>query len=263
MTAAHQPHNEPGTDEQVPQDPMAAEHPVSHVPRRGTRQRDLRYALGLCGFLAVMGLPLGILWALLVPRVELVHVQGGWAFTEENPEQYMAADGVFSLLGFAVGIAVAITVWIALRRRRGPLLLLGLVMGSILCQTVAWRFGRMGRDTYQATLDSVPVGWHVRRAPELLMVDFNPFKAFASLLNGDVSGMFSHLALGVLATMAFTAAFTYTMCAGWSKMVTLRKNEEPIDDDVPSPIYATPADTGTQATAPQSVAGTPAIERNH
>jgi hypothetical protein len=260
VTAAQRPNNEPDTMElptvaavsppggaAVPRPPHGAPlptEPPQSTPAVRSRGRDAWCALGVAMVLALLGLPMGAIWALTVPRVELVHVDGGWAFTEENPEQYMAADGVFALMGLGLGIVAGAVVWFVLRRRRGPLVLTGLVAGAIACQTVAWRFGRIGRDAYQASLDTVPIGWHVWRAPELLMVDFAPFgtgepgkvdTAWEALLAGDLPGMMSHLALGVLATMAFAAAFTYTVCAGWSKFASLRSHEEPQWDDRPAP----------------------------
>ena len=197
--------------------------PVTTEPDPGHRfGRELLVGLGVLVFMAIMGLPLGALWSVVTPRVELVHVPGGWAFTEENPEQYMAADGIFTIGGLVLGVVAAVIVWLTLRRWRGPILLAGLVLGAIACQTAAWQFGRIGRDAYQASLDSVPIGWRIRRVPELLMIDFDPSAAIDSLAAGHLADAAGHLALGVLATMAFGAAFTYTVCAGWSKHAGLR-----------------------------------------
>ncbi|MGH8876221.1 MAG: hypothetical protein ACRD0P_02590 [Stackebrandtia sp.] len=221
-----------------PHDNPDAAWPTRMWHRGSRRRRDLLAAGGIAGILAVLGFPLGALWNILAPRVEMVRVDGGWGFAEENPEQYMGDDGVFALLGIGCGIAVAVAVWIALRSRRGPLMLTGLVLGSILCQTIAWRFGRFGRDDYLNSLDSVQVGWHTWRAPDLLMVDFHPFgsgepgkidTAWEALSHGDLAGMWDHLTLGVLATMGFTVAFTYTVCAGWSKYASLRAERDPRD----------------------------------
>lgn len=210
--------------------------------RRGSRRRrDLLAAGAVVLLLTALGFPLGALWGLLAPRVEMVRVEGGWAFTEENPEQYMGGDGVFALLGLAAGIVVALGLYLGWRSRRGPLLLTGMVLGSILCQTAAWRFGRLGREEYVASLDAVRVGWHTWRVPELLMVDFHPFgngepgtidTAWEALVNGDLSGMWDHLSLGVLASMGFAVAFVYTVCAGWSKYASLRAERLPGEDDV-------------------------------
>lgn len=240
-----------GADEAVdvpPGAPATSTTPARIEPRRrATPAAHLLRVLSVTGMLVVLGFPLGIVWQFSTPRVKLLHVEGGWGLAEENPEQYMAADGLFALIGIGVGIVVAIVVWATMRRNRGPLMLTGLVVGSILCQTVAWRFGRIGRDEYQAALDTVPVGWSVWRAPELLMTDFNIVEAGNSLLAGDFVGMMSHLSLGVLATMALAAAFTYTICAGWSRWPSLM----PESHRAPQPVPQAQPPTG-QAKAEDS-----------
>ncbi|GAA4898105.1 hypothetical protein LX16_0994 [Stackebrandtia albiflava] len=200
-----------------------AHHPAAPPVREPrSRGRDALAALGVLALLAFLGLPLGVIWVTATPRVELVRVPGGWGLTQENPEQYMAADGVFALIGLAAGVIAGVMVWVLLPRRRGPWVLTGLVLGSIACQLVAWWFGRMGRDGYLASMEQAQVGWHYWRWPELKMVDFNPAAAVESLADGRITEGMGHLALGVLATMAFTAAFVYTVCAGWSRFADLR-----------------------------------------
>ncbi|HIW64129.1 MAG TPA: DUF2567 domain-containing protein [Candidatus Stackebrandtia excrementipullorum] len=191
-------------------------------PQKRTPVADLRAAAVVVGTLAFLGLPLGALWSWMTPRVELVRVPGGFGLAQENPEQYMAADGVFALLGFAAGILAALVVWTAAPRRRGPLLLSALVVGSMACQAIASAFGKLNRDEYLASLESIPVGWHVWRVPELKMVSFDVPTAFGNLMTGDLGGMMANLSLGVLVTMAFAAAFVYTVCAGWSRYPQLR-----------------------------------------
>lgn len=220
----------------VPQAGPPTEPPVGPPPpplrarapkEPATTGRDILAALGVVVGMAALGLLYGTLWALLTPRVEMVHVEGGWTLTEENPEQYMAADGVFTLIGLGLGVAAGLVVWLQLKQRRGGWVLTGLVLGGIACQTVAWRFGRIGRESYLDTMDQAGIGWHLWRAPELLMVDFNPATAVQSLGDGGgLSGMFSHLSLGVLATTALAAAFVYTVAAGWSKYPGLRGTVE-------------------------------------
>ncbi|MFD0558942.1 hypothetical protein FB566_4898 [Stackebrandtia endophytica] len=203
-----------------------------------TTGADLRAAGLVVAVLAFLGLPLGAVWGWLTPKVELVRVAAGFGLTKENPEEYMAADGVFALLGFGAGIVAAVVVWALLSARRGPWLLGGLVVGSIGSQVMAWQFGKIGRDEYLATLDQIPVGWHVWRAPELKMVSFDVGAAFEALAGGDIPGMFANLSIGVLATMAFSAAFVYTVCAGWSRYPRLRAAEEPVE--APSMSHDTP-----------------------
>jgi len=228
----------PDAPGQAPVDASAATYsmpPAAGFEPPRTTGADLRAAGLVVAVLAFLGLPLGALWGWLTPKVELVRVAAGFGLAKENPEEYMAADGVFALLGFGAGVAAAIMVWALLSARRGPWLLSGLVVGSIGCQVIAWQFGKIGRDAYLATLDQIPVGWHVWRAPELKMVSFDVGAAFEKLAAGDVTGMFANLSIGVLATMAFAAAFIYTVCAGWSRYPRLRAAEESIDEPVETP----------------------------
>lgn len=194
-------------------------------PQTRTTGADARSAAVVVAVLAFFGLPLGALWSWLTPRVELVRVPGGFGLAQENPEQYMAADGVFAILGFSAGVVAALVVWLSAPQRRGPWLLSGLVVGSMVCQVVAWTFGKLGRDEYLAASESVPVGWHVWRVPELKMVSFDVTAAVEHLVGGDFGGMVANLSLGVLVTMAFAAAFVYTVCAGWSRYPQLRAAE--------------------------------------
>ena len=229
MPAAHTRPDQSGTG---PVPPSTGAEPSSGrvwwrpPPRVPTTREDLRAAGLVVLALALLGLPLGVLWRVLTPRVEMLRVDGGFVLTQENPEQYMAADGVFMLLTGGAGIIAAVVVWFALRGRRGTLVLAGLAIGSIASTVVAWRFGRIGRDEYQASIVDdealYQVGWRVWRAPELLMTDFDVTDAFASLGSGDVAGMWSHLSLGVLAAMGVVAVTIYTMCAAWSRFTSLR-----------------------------------------
>lgn len=217
--------------------PAPHTHSTGRPPRVGNADRlgDLRSALGVVGVLTVLGFPVGVVWALATPRVEMVRVERGFGLAEENPSEYIAGDAIFALMGFGLGVAAALTVWLTMRRRRGPLMLTALTVGSLACQTAAWRFGRMGRGEYEDSLDRMQIGWRFWRANDLLMVDFNPMAAYARLSAGDAAGMFEHLALGVLATMAFAAVFTYTLCAGWSRYSDLRTG------DIPAPRQETDA----------------------
>lgn len=250
MTSSERSRDEAGTIELTPAPAAVTTADTAPTPPAATsgswpsrlwrdgsrRRRDWLAAIGVVALLTLLGLPLGALWNILAPRVEMVRLEGGWAFTQENPEQYMGDDGVFSLLGLAAGITVALTLYLGWRSRRGPLLLTAMVFGSVLCQTVAWRFGRAGREEYVAALDQVQVGWHTWRAPDLLMVDFRPFgtgepgtidTAWEAAVNGEFTAMWDHLSLGVLATMGFAVAFVYTVCAGWSKYASLRAERLP------------------------------------
>ena len=39
---------------------------------------------------------------------------------DPSPEEYIAADGWFTILGFGFGLVAAVVAWLVLRRYRGP-----------------------------------------------------------------------------------------------------------------------------------------------
>lgn len=178
--------------------------------------------------LAVVGIPLGLLWQAIAPRVELVATETGFRYTTESPEGYAGDDGMFTFLGLGLGMLAAIAVWMLLRRHRGPIQVVALVLGSIAAQVVAWRFGEWwGRIGFDAMLDGAQPGEHVFRPPRLLMINFDPGEAWNALLDGRVLAVGDHLQLGVLATMALAAVFIYTVLAGWSRYQSLSRETEP------------------------------------
>lgn len=191
-------------------------------PERRTLGRDLLAAGALAVVLAALGFPLAMLWQVISPRVEYVTVEGGWYAVETYSDGFVLGDLYFAGLGLILGIVAAITAWAALRERRGPVLLLGLVVGSIACQVVAWRIGRHEWEQFWEAVRAAPPGVHMWRPPAVLFVDLDPGAAWDALRVGDFTEALSSLQLGGLAVMALAAVFTYTICAGWSRRPNLR-----------------------------------------
>ncbi|MEV0648683.1 DUF2567 domain-containing protein [Phytomonospora sp. NPDC050363] len=194
------------------------------------------------GVLAVLGIPLALLWQALAPRVELVATETGFRYTTESPEGYAGDDGVFTFLGLGFGVVAAILVWALLRRARGPIQVTALVLGSIACQVVAWLFGEWwGRLGFDDMLAAAEPGQHIFRPPKLLMINFDPGAAWDSVLTGNLLDVGGHLQLGVLATMALAAVFVYTVLAGWSRYQSLSRETE---TTLPT-MQTTPPDGGS------------------
>jgi hypothetical protein len=189
---------------------------------RRTLGRDLLAAGAISAVLTALGLPFALLWQQITPRVEVVTTERGWAAVELYSDAYVLADLVFAGLGVAAGTLAAVVVWKLLRHRRGPVMLLGLVVGSVGCQVVAWRIGTLEWEAFWETVQASGPGWHLWRPPYVRFVELDPGAAWRSVLDGDVAAALSSLQLGALAVMALAAVFTYTVCAGWSRLPNLR-----------------------------------------
>ncbi|MEV4709524.1 hypothetical protein [Actinoplanes sp. NPDC049316] len=143
--------------------------------------------------MAVAGGPLGLLWSWLAPSVPVVNAgQNGIVVNDPSPEEYIAADGWFTLIGFGFGLVAAIVVWLVLRRDRGPALLLGVVLGGLASSATMWGTGRViGLSAWNAWQRNSAVGDSYQRPPDL------------------------H-AHGALLVAAFAAVIVTTLLAGWS-----------------------------------------------
>lgn len=162
------------------------------APRRSLR-RTVLVTVSVTAVMAVAGGPLGLLWSWVSPSVPVINAgQNGIVVNDPSPEEYIAADGWFTLIGFAFGLVAAVLLWLVLRRDRGPGLLLGGVLGGLAATLVMWQVGRLvGLDDWQRWQSSSTAGQSYDRPPDL------------------------H-AYGALLVAAFAAVIVTTLLAGWS-----------------------------------------------
>jgi hypothetical protein len=187
----HPPAAEPAYEPPPPLYPYGGWEP-EQPPRRPWRRTVL--AAGLTALvIAALGGPLGVLWHYLAPTVPVIDVgQNGIVVNDPSPEEYIAAEGWFTLLGFGFGLVVAIVAWLVLRRHRGPGLLLGVTVGALGAAPVAWQLGRqIGLGAYERWRDTATSGATYNAPPDL------------------------H-AHGTLLVPAFAAVIVMTLLAGWS-----------------------------------------------
>ncbi|PZF97550.1 DUF2567 domain-containing protein [Micromonospora endophytica] len=166
--------------------------------------------------LTLLGAPLGLLWATLAPATPVVKTPDGAVYGQPQPEQPVAADGWFSLLGLGFGVLAALAVWFVLSRRRGPVGLVTVVAGAFAASVVAWQVGRrIGLGAFERTLATAPDG--------------TAFTKPADLRAGGIELLFGVLPVpyGNLLLPAFGAAAAYTLLAGWSPWPSLRPEPEP------------------------------------
>lgn len=166
----------------------------------------------------VAGVPFGFLWRWIAPDTSVVKTRVGPYPLDPQPEQYIAADGWFALLGFALGIAVSLAAWWLLRRHRGPIMLAAVALGSLGAAAVGWQAGRLpGHAAFARWVATVAPGTHGTQP-------------------ADLRGY------GVLLVPAFAAVITYTLLAGWSHEPDLAVGAAPAAElssgwpDEPAPI---------------------------
>ena len=130
--------------------------------------REILIALAVAAVIALLGAPIGLLWRVVAPTVELVKTPYGWYPTAEEPEGFVADDGWFAIIGAGAGLALAIVIWLTLRRSRGPAVLLGLAVGSFACAVFAqWLGHRIGLAEYHRVVHAAVDGAKVHRLPQL------------------------------------------------------------------------------------------------
>lgn len=199
------------------------------VPGYTERRRPGRAALVALAAVVVitaLGAPLGLLWARLAPGVPIIKTEQGGIFAEPSPEEFIAADGWFTLLGLGFGILAALVVWYALRRYRGPLGMITVGLGAVGAGWLAWQVGRqIGREAYRRAVETAAVGDLIHRPPDLRAGGFEWLWDVVPIVRGDVL------------MPAFGAIVAYTLLAGWSRYATLRKETEPpvLSWDSPEP----------------------------
>jgi len=221
-------------------------------PRRSVRRpwrRTLVVSVlsGLVVF--VLGGPLGLLWAWLAPTVPVIETGGpsGIVVNDPSPEEYIAADGWFTLLGLAFGLIVAIVAWLVMRRDRGPFMLLGVVAGTLGAGYLAapWVGEMIGRGDYERWQQTAAAGATYLAPPQV------------------------H-SLGPTLVPAFVAAIVLTLLAGWSNDPDLdapgakpgygpnaAADRYAADPNPAGPFAADPYAAGPYAAGQQNVTGQP------
>jgi hypothetical protein len=182
------------------------------------RAREAAVLAALAVAVAVLGVPLGLVWAALAPDVPVVVTGQGPVFADPQPEQPVAADGWFALVSVPFGVLVAVGVWAVARRRRGPYALAAVTVGAVAAGLVAWWWGRrVGLAGYESALADASTGTVLSRPQDLRVV---------------TADRWPPVVLGVPLVPGLVAAATYTLLAAWSRFPDLRP-EDPTTPDAP------------------------------
>jgi len=180
-------------------------------------RRRLGAAAITLGVVAVVGAPLGLLWAAVAPGVPIIKTDdGGAVFANPNPEEFIAADGWFTIMLFSLGVVASLVSWFGFRRYRGPLTLVALALGGVGASILAWQVGRrIGLDDYRAHALAAAPGELLSRPPDLRAGGFTTLWDVVPFIRGDL----------LIAT--FGAVIVYTLLAGWSRTASLRPEPFP------------------------------------
>jgi hypothetical protein len=233
-------------DDGQPVDPGDPAYAAAQPGYRDERRpgRAALVCLAAVVVITALGAPLGLLWANLAPGVPIIKTENGGVFAKPSPEEFIAADGWFTLLGLGFGVLAALAVWYALRRYRGPLGMLTVGLGAVGAGWLAWQVGRqIGREAYRRAVETAAVGDLIHRPPDLRAGGFEWLWDVVPIVRGDVL------------MPAFGAIVAYTLLAGWSRYATLRKETEPpvLSWDSPEP----PAQAAAPAPHAPGAAGPP------
>ena len=186
-----------------------SDYPAARARRSARRpwRRTAAAAVASGSVIFLLGAPLGLLWHWLAPAVPVVDTVNGVVVNDPSPEEYIAADAWFTLLGLGFGLLGSVAAWLVVRRDRGPFLLLGVVIGMLGAGYLVapWVGETVGRAGYRHWREIAVPGATYQAPPELHSV-------------------------GPMLVPAFVAAIVLTLLAGWS-------NDPDLDEPGAQPGY--------------------------
>jgi hypothetical protein len=127
-----------------PAGPPSGSAAAAYWPGWPEIRADLRSSVLLFSALGLLGLPAGVLWWLLAPRLDFRITATGPVPDVAVPpaELLIADDGVFAVGALLVGVLCGAAVW-RLRRRRGVATVVTLAFGTLTGAALAWQIGEL------------------------------------------------------------------------------------------------------------------------
>jgi hypothetical protein len=164
--------------------------------RRAFPPGDLRAAALVVVVAAVLGAPVGAIWAVTGPHASVAVTGEGAVIADHRQEAFIAADGTFAAIAIVTGLVLGIAAYLW-RRRRGPWMTIGVALGGLAGAYVAWKVGhRVGLPAYERHLAGEPGGAAFDRPVDLR-------------------------ARGALFLQPVVAVIVYVLAAGWSRFADL------------------------------------------
>ena len=165
--------------------------------RASVSWRDLVAAVMLALVVAVTGVGTGALWSWIGPHVPVLMTENGPILAEYYGESAFGQQATFGGLGFVGGLLLGPIAYL-IRRRRGPILLLGLAAGCLAAAWVSWKVGvRLGQEEYESLLQHAAPG-----------------RKFAMPVELDATGL--------LFLQPLVAVLAYVLVAAWSRYPDLK-----------------------------------------
>jgi hypothetical protein len=165
-------------------------------------------ALAVAAVIAVLGLLLGWIWSVFAPWLPGVVESDGVFLQQPYGEQRAGQETWFILLSIGAGILFGIIAWVALRRFRGPLMVVALAVGGVASGWIAWRFGHnIGRGHALAEARAGKIGQVVLIPPDLRIKQAGNIGLWHGWLP-YLSGVLLYLAIAAIVTYLLIASFT-------------------------------------------------------
>lgn len=155
-----------GADE--PEDPVALSPAALWVGLRASvAWRDLLAAGVLAVVLAATGVGTGLLWSWIGPHVPVLMTQNGPILAEYYGESSVGQQATFGGLALVVGVLAGPLAYLV-RRRRGPIVLIGLAAGCLAAAWISWKVGVWaGQGEYESLLKHAAPGRRFGQPVEL------------------------------------------------------------------------------------------------
>jgi hypothetical protein len=114
-------------------------------------RQDVQAGLLTVAVTVLVGAPVGLLWAALAPRVEVVLTGEGVQLVDRDSSAFIASDGYFSLAVLLAGLVGGALAW-RWGSRHGPTVVPGLAIGGLIGAYVAMAVGGLVGDVQLADL---------------------------------------------------------------------------------------------------------------
>ncbi|GAB3503277.1 DUF2567 domain-containing protein [Amycolatopsis cihanbeyliensis] len=142
-------------------------HVFRQEPPKVKVKADLLPAVMVLSMVGMLGIPLGWIWSRLAPP-ERNRVVSGDRMIPLQLESWHRFDDLvlYALLGLAAGVVTGVVVWL-LRERRGPVVLVAAVAGSLLAGWLGTRMGASFAQGMYTVTEPPRVGDVIEQAPVL------------------------------------------------------------------------------------------------